>query len=164
MTKRTFKTTIDYTVTTTIIILALIILIPFFLTSGFRESSVGLYWMCLCLIIAFAGLLKLAQYKVDDDGFSKRDLLLLRKRTFYYSEIEKVKVGQKRKSNFTQFDLFGFLGFKRRYSNFRILKVQFRTGSSVRIDERVMAKEEFDKMLRRLKGRSKNHRETLNRN
>jgi hypothetical protein len=111
--------------------------------------------MCFCFIIAFAGLLKLAQYEFDDDGFSKRDLLLLRKRTFYYSEIEKVKVLQNRTGNYPQFDLFGFLGFKRRYSNFRILKVQFRTGSSVRIDDRVMAKEEFDEMLRRLKGRRK---------
>ncbi|MGB0430246.1 MAG: hypothetical protein ACPGLV_07205 [Bacteroidia bacterium] len=158
MTNRTFKTTIDYRVTTTLIIFALVLLIPFFLSSGFRESSIGLYWICFCLIIAVLGFLKLAQYEVDDNGFSKRDLFLLRKRSFYYSEVERIKVVQNRTSNYPQFDLFGFLGFKRRYSNFRILKVQLKKGGVVRIDERVMAKEEFDKVLRRIKGSIKRNR------
>lgn len=146
-----FKTSIDFTVSRTLVIMAILLMTPIFLSSAFRESSIGLAWFGFCLLISFVAMLKVAQIKIDDNQFSKTDILLIRNRTFQYSEIEKIKIIQNRSSNSPEIDLFAILGFKRRYSNFRVLKVKLKGRYSVKIDERIMDKNEFDKVLRRIK-------------
>jgi hypothetical protein len=156
------KTKRDYSISSIIIILGLILLLPAAFSDSFSQHIIGQMWIIMIILFIFLGLLKIEQIEISEGNLTKANFIF--KRTINLNSIKKYKVKAIDMNTYPQYNIASILKiFKngQRYSNFRLLTIYPEGKWRLKIDERTMPSSDFKKVLNEIKKKVKKKHLTM---
>lgn len=157
-TKTQIKTRADYNVPLELIIVGIVFLIFGLYAAAFHQSSFGFWWSIASVVVIFFGLWNIKTYEIVDGYFKKHHLLglittKLPLNTLTSFTIKSVDFSFSNKVFF----ILALYAKRNNYLTFRIVKLKFSNGRTLRINENLIKGKVLNKLLQEIKRQQKNN-------
>lgn len=137
-------TTVDKTLAINTALLSMFFIIPVF----FLKNAISYMLLIFGVTLIIMALWKLEYFKYDNKKIERYNFLGLIKREYWFNDLLSY---ESKRMNVKSENALLFVKNENRYLIFSILKVKFRNGKKLRVDQRTMSIQNFKKLKEILK-------------